>query len=100
MNNGLADKHPVEGITVVRRKPVKIEGSFLVKRKGRNPMPFPLCGNESFGRIGQGQFSKAMFDGDFPGGNSAKVRLVGRVCEEFPSVVRKIGGFQYDPEES
>jgi hypothetical protein len=71
----LADQHPVEGIAMQRGQSAQLRDGGLIQGQRRDAMLFPLRWDELRGRLRQGQFAEAVFDGDFPERNRAQERV-------------------------
>lgn len=66
MFDGLTDEHAIKGISVQRGKFMKVEHSPFIKRKRRNPMPFPLFHHKALNGTRQRESSKGMLHRNLP----------------------------------
>jgi hypothetical protein len=76
----LTDQHPVEGIAMQRGQSAQLRNGGFIQGQRRDEMFFALLRNKLRGRLRQGQFAKAVFDGDFPERNGTQEDLVVRVA--------------------
>ena len=67
MDDGLADQHAVEGISMEAGKTAQVKRGLLIERKLLSRQLLSMFRNELIRPLGQHQFSQRVFDRDFPG---------------------------------
>ncbi len=82
MLKGLADQHPVEGVSVQGRQLVQVKHGALVERQHGNPVLVPLFGHEPFEGSRQRQLTKRMFGGKLPDRHGAQQDVIGGIGKD------------------
>ena len=76
----LADQHPVERIAMQRGQSAQLRNGGFIQSQRHDKVFFALLRDELRGRLRQGQFAEAVFDGDLPERNGAQEDLIIRVA--------------------
>jgi hypothetical protein len=72
----LTDQHPVERIAMQCGQSTQLRHGGFIQGQRRDEMLFALQRDKLRGRLRQGKFAQAVFEGDFPERNRAQENLV------------------------
>jgi hypothetical protein len=98
--NCLTDENSVKRVLVIIGKTGKLKYCILIQRQGINIVTGPPFFNKFMGWIGQRQFTKFVFDNNFPGRSNTQVNLIGLIGKEPTGVLGETGTARYDPQKS